>query len=381
MNITIKKVDYYLGFFLTIFFSPFAFLIEKIILRTPTHFFKKNIVFIKLLGGGSLIMAYPSILSIKKKFPSHRLILICFREVGAYAEILDAFDQVIIINKKNIFAGIYTCFVAFIKSSFSKYVINLEIHSKLSSIFSMLLFGKKTTGLYFTFNKWQKFFINTPVFYNPHAPIFKGYESLAISLNAKIVSFKDAQTIFKKKLPKKKIKKNKLIIAPFCSSIYKEREFSSDNWISILKEEKVNYGTVIYIIGGNSDLKESIILEGKIKALLGPDCVENLTGKTSLKEVIMLLLGAKKLITIDSGILYLARLMKIRTTAYWGPSNPSLRIQEENRKLEKNIYKKIVCSPCVHLIDKPPCNGNNICMKVHINIIQNNEENINWIIK
>ena len=57
------------------------------------------------------------------------------------------------------------------------------------------------------------------------------------------------------------------------------------------------------------------------------------------------------------------------TNSYWGPTDPKTRLNLLENPNEFVFYSKIACSPCVHLIDIPPCNGNNICMKQHIKTI------------
>jgi ADP-heptose:LPS heptosyltransferase len=377
----VKKIDYYLGFILSLALWPFAFFIRKIIKGIPESWFKKKIVILKLLGGGSLVMAYPSILSIRKKYPEYKLTLICFGEVKSYAELLNIFDEIICIDKRNIYFALASSLKALFRLSLSKFVINFEIHSKLSAVFTMLLLGKKSIGLYFSFNTWQKYFTDIPIFYNPHTPVFKGYESLAKELNAKIVSYEETQDFFQKKNNLKTSKKNTIIIAPFCSNIYKEREFLINDWQKIIKEEKINHTSTIYLVGASGDIDKANILENSLKKNMPNNHIINLAGKTNLSEVLTLLSEAKKIITIDSGILHLARLIKTKTKVFWGPSNPELRIQKEDPSIEENIYKKLICSPCVHLIDNPPCNGNNLCMKIHIKKNNPSRGVINWVMK
>ncbi len=94
--------------------------------------------------------------------------------------------------------------------------------------------------------------------------------------------------------------------------------------------------------------------------------VGNLVGKTSLKEVGGVLSGADELVTIDSGVNHIARLIGPRVTSYWGPTDPGMRLLPIPGLQESVFYKKIFCSPCVHHIDSAPCSGNNICMKQHV---------------
>ena len=90
-----------------------------------------------------------------------------------------------------------------------------------------------------------------------------------------------------------------------------------------------------------------------------------------------MIINSRNFLTIDSGLLYFARLTGIKTTSYWGPSNPSLRLEGLNKSNDVIYYDQLVCSPCVHVLPISPCNGNNLCIKQHFEVIDKKE--IIWI--
>ena len=113
-------------------------------------------------------------------------------------------------------------------------------------------------------------------------------------------------------------------------------------------------------------MAESILLEDAIKKSFEFCIVKNMTGKTKLSDLVDEFGFITQMITIDSGINHLGRLLGVPIVSYWGPSDPSLRLNQVDASIETNLYQKISCSPCVHLIDNPPCSGNNLCMKIHL---------------
>ena len=65
--------------------------------------------------------------------------------------------------------------------------------------------------------------------------------------------------------------------------------------------------------------------------------------------------------TNDTGPMHIAFSCGTPTVALFGPASP---IQYPGIKNTSIIYKDVYCSPCVHDFVIPPCNGDNICMKL-----------------
>jgi ADP-heptose:LPS heptosyltransferase len=85
-----------------------------------------------------------------------------------------------------------------------------------------------------------------------------------------------------------------------------------------------------------------------------------------LTEVVGILRSVDQLVTIDSGVNHIARLLALEITSFWGPTDPETRLLQMPGLKERVVYNKIFCAPCVHHIDFAPCLGNNICMKQHL---------------
>jgi heptosyltransferase-2 len=86
----------------------------------------------------------------------------------------------------------------------------------------------------------------------------------------------------------------------------------------------------------------------------------NCAGKTTIDELIVLIGNANLVITNDTGPMHIAFASKAKTVALFGPCTPS---QSGNFEKTNIIYHRVYCSPCVHEFVKPPCNGDNQCMK------------------
>ena len=89
----------------------------------------------------------------------------------------------------------------------------------------------------------------------------------------------------------------------------------------------------------------------------------------------------EKFYSIDSGLLHIARLVGVETVSFWGPTDPAtLLLPKLDGVTEEVNYSRIACSPCVHLTEIPPCRGNNICMRAHLDRTLAEEPPI-WVIR
>ena len=366
--IQLKRLDRVLGEILIYLFSPAAFLINQYIKSYIRP--KNSICVLKILGGGSLLIAYPALLAIRNQYPNKKLFLISTREVKVYADLLGIFDEIYIIDMRSMFNLLLSTFRVLRYVSRSQFFLNLEMHSKLCAFYTLASFSKERFGLFQSWNKWQKNYINNPIFYNSHTPIYVGYEQLAESIGCSQVCWELVMRSFQQvnnfsSCGNATSNFSRVVLAPFCSSLYKEREFSPDEWVKILPHYLPAECKEIIIIGGRADMDKSNQFELILVKNFPQYLIVNKTGKTSLTEVLDEFKIISKLITIDSGINHLARLLGLPIVSFWGPSDPVLRLKNINPLIERHHYHKITCSPCVHLIDIPPCNGNNICMKIH----------------
>ncbi|MGH9888308.1 MAG: glycosyltransferase family 9 protein, partial [bacterium] len=89
----------------------------------------------------------------------------------------------------------------------------------------------------------------------------------------------------------------------------------------------------------------------------------NRCGELTLKQSVTALTKSEEFWGIDSSLLHLARLIGLRCTSYWGPTNPSFLLRNTWTVDEKVHYRKIACSPCVHTSEEPPCHGDNRCIQ------------------
>ena len=367
------KTDSILGAILIVLLRPVSFILGTFMRRNHDLVIRKHLAVMKIKGGGSLLIALPALLSLRKKYPDKKFTLVTSAEVRPFAELMGVFDEILIVDTANVISFFFSTINALRKVWLADGLINFEIHSKLTSVFSTLSCARNRFGFYHDMNSWQRDVITHLFFYNINSPVYINYNQVALALGTEIISYKEVSDFF--------VSHNQLgagdlqhgadkniVLAPFCSDLGREREFLPEHWVKILQTKFSGQTISVIILGGPGDISRGKVLEMTLKEALQGFNIVNLVGKTSLPQSARIIKAANEFLTIDSGLNHIARLTGgVQITSYWGPTDPVTRLAPFPDLNEIIVYKKLFCSPCVHAVSFPPCKGNNICMKQYAN--------------
>lgn len=86
---TIKLIDYYAGNLFIAILKPVVSLFGLFVRRNHRLELKNNVTFVKLLGGGSLVIAFPSLLGLRKKYPDLKMNIVTTQGVAPFARSLE----------------------------------------------------------------------------------------------------------------------------------------------------------------------------------------------------------------------------------------------------------------------------------------------------
>ena len=381
---TLRKLDFLAGSVSIVLLRPACFALGTLLRRNHDLVIRKQLVVMKIKGGGSLLLALPAILSLRREYPDKKFTLIASSEVVSFAELMGVFDEFVIINTSYLVPFFLSCIRAIRKAWRADGLINFEIHSKLTTVFSALSCPRNRFGFYHETNSWQRDVITHLFFYNITSPVYINYNQVALALGAKILPYKEVSDFF---IRHNRLDANhsngqppKVVLAPFCSELGKEREFVPEQWAKILKQKFDGRAPQLIILGGPNDINRASKLERHLKETLPDFNIINRTGKTTLRETAIVIKSADEFLTIDSGLNHIARLTGgVSITSYWGPTDPTTRLAPFPNLSETTVYTKLFCSPCVHMVALPPCKGNNICMKQYVKEDLNEYSSGGWL--
>lgn len=371
-----RNLDLVVGQPLIWFFIPVARLLGLLLKRDHNLEIKGRILLLKMAGGGSLYIAYPALKALKNK-SQHPIDLLCTQAVAPFARTLGIFDNIIVLDGSGIFNFART-YLAFWIKNLKAYdtVINFEVHSRLATIISLSTMARNRIGYHrHNFNPFTS--LNTHSFhFDLRHSIPGSYEEAVKALGAKIPPTIELHNEFvtytRSQYPTIKRESDsyyQIGIGAICSDLAPERMMSHSKWREfILKRiSQIDKPIRIYLYGAPGDKP---VYDSMIKNVFRDLNVEviNSAGFKPLGETIAHMLhNLDEYWGIDTSLLHISRLLGIKSHLFWGPTDPGAYLKDFEF-LDSTIYfKKIACSPCVHITRYPPCLGKNICMDFDFN--------------
>jgi ADP-heptose:LPS heptosyltransferase len=381
-----KAIDHRLGLFLFFWIRPISLLLGKIMRRDHSLEVREQIVVMKLLGGGSLFVALPTLKAIRDRYPDKRITLVCTPGVRAYGELTGVFDDFAVIDTRSMWSTIWSGLGSLRKSFRADIHINFEIHSKMAGLFSLFTCARNRIGFYMQWNAWKHGVTTHALFYNEITPIYVAYEQIIALLGATKPSDREIEDHLlsanawagRVAMNEDGCEPRNVAIAAFSSELCPEREFSPGEWRRLLGQLFASKKPTLHLLGGPADKSKSTELACTLREA-DFEVVEH-TGQLSLRDSVAKMLVCDELLTIDSGLNHIARRLRLPIRSYWGPTHPRRLLAPVLGLREEICAADVFCSPCVHIIDRPPCMGDNVCMKSHVGAALKRVNDRGWLV-
>jgi ADP-heptose:LPS heptosyltransferase len=154
--------------------------------------------------------------------------------------------------------------------------------------------------------------------------------------------------------------KNYILFASNGSDLSKERRWPTESFRELILRVSKCYPDKTLILCGSSH--EKTVTQSVIEGVESPRII-NSAGLFTLGELFNVITYAHIIIANDTGPAHMALALGVKTLILFGPVHPR-QVHMVDQKNFYPIYKSVYCSPCVHIFDTAPCNGNNVCMKL-----------------
>lgn len=348
----------------------------------------KNILFIQLAEMGTMVVAYPALRKTRELFPDATLHFLCFGQVRSSLEMLNVIDPANIhtIDSKSgiglVRDTLRTWSVA--RRAGIDTVVNLETFVRYSSLLSWLTGAARRVGFH-RFNQEGVYtgdFLTHKVMYNAqihtghvfldlvHAlvappggiPIVKrpkagddlGIPRLTTDAGTAAGIWAKLAALNPLIDPSKKL----VVLNPNASKRFPMRRLPLESYAELARQ-LLEEPDVFVLITGVADEKPDAV---HICSHVGSPRVVDLTGQTTMMELLHLFNLAQVLITNDSGPAHFACLTGIHVVVFFGPELP-----DRYRPLARSsdvVYTGYTCSPCVSPFNQrlSTCNDN-LCLK------------------
>lgn len=364
MKITaLRFVDYWIGRpvceIITIF-DRFIHILSK----KPTINKPRNILFIKLFGIGSIILSYPTLKEIRKRYPDTNIYFLTFkqnREILSLMKVLED-NNIITVSMESIFSFLSDIFKVFsyLRSQKIDVLIDMEFFSRATAILGYLIGAKTRIGFYGYHTEGLKRgkLINTPVNYNHTLHVSKVFFTLLKPLGITQDSFSQAlphvqpsedynikisMLLKDNGIANPKELTRWIVINPNASDLAPLRKWPKEHFISLSRKilESHNDAGIIYIGSRN----ERAFVDSIISDVGFNGRICSVAAKTSLSDLIDIFNFADVFVTNDSGPAHIASLTPIKGIVLFGPETPA-----QYAPLSDNIIcmeRGLDCQPCI----------------------------------
>ncbi|MBN1274089.1 MAG: glycosyltransferase family 9 protein [Candidatus Aminicenantes bacterium] len=360
--------------------TPALFLLNAVVLLVGIilrrdHSLKKTsikkIAVQKIIGMGSIIEFSSSLQTLRFCFPQAKIIFISSIVNRQLLELYgDYIDDYVFIDDRSIFRLAFSSLKAVFKLIGKKIDIffNLEVYSSFSTLISVFSLARNRFGFYLRSTAFRKGLDTHHIFYNQLKNIREIYghmieRSGCPSINNKTLVAPPVPTESRSRVENflhyHKIT-DFILININTSELSLERRWPEEYWIRLAPFLLENFGHSLLFSGSaeERDYVDSVIQ--KIDTNF-PGKILNVAGEFNLKEFTFLIRKSILFITIDSGPYHLGASAEIKMVSLWGPENPYMYGLPKSG--QTFLYRDVYCSPCVKQTDKPPCRGDNFCMK------------------
>jgi ADP-heptose:LPS heptosyltransferase len=377
-------LDRHLGSFLIFLLNPVARLLGFLCRRDHALPVRGDILVIKMLGGGSLVIAFPALLGIRRAYPAIRIRILTTQAVKPFAESLGLFDEILAVDDRS-FGGLIASTLRHLRCSVgTDTVIDLEIYSYLSTVLSILTLARNRLGFFFEERGVRQKLHSHRILFNPGSPLYSHYDRIAAMLGARVTTpghcAEHMRAVLGVVAQPAAGNAGRIAVGCGCSGLSQERKIAPEQWSRHVFAAAANKAREVVFLGGVDDFAEAEKVIAAVRGLGGSwnGSLHNLCGTMSLQDSLRMLAECEEFWGIDSSLLHYARLFGLRVRAFLGPTHP-MRLRPIEGLVETIYYRKTLCSPCIHLVSVPPCHGDNRCMKWLFDPPEKSRDDEGWL--
>ena len=347
-----------------------------------------NVLVIQLAEMGTMVVAWPALRKLRELFPDARIHFLSFRQIRSSVEMLGIVEpgDILTIDSSS-FLSLTRDSLGFLWAARRRRidtVVNLETFVRYSSILSYLSGARRRVGFH-RFNQEGVYtgdFLTHKVLYNPDIHAAHTFLDLVHALEAdprQVPLVKRSRDGDDLSIPKiemdqadearlwarlrglnREIDRTKklVVLNPNASKLFLMRKLPLDDYARLAVKLLEDPDVFVLVTGVEDEKPDAEHICGYV----GSPRAIDLTGQTTLRELLHLFEIADVLITNDSGPAHFACLTSVHVVVFFGPELPS-RYRPLTDKCDV-IYSRYTCSPCVSPYNQrlTPCNDN-LCLQ------------------
>jgi len=331
----------------------------------------RNILLIELAEMGTTVLACPAVHRLRQSYPDCRIFFLLFKHIDESVKVLNMVpdDRVMTIDVSNAWTIVRDTarLMAHARRQRIDTVINLEVFARFSTILAYLSGARTRVGFHpFTQpGQYIGHLFTHNVNYSPHIHTWQSLVALVKALETPPGSLPDGKrpaaardecvvpTIARTAEASDRIRrliaaerpaaagKRLIAINPNASKLIAIRKWPIDRYADLIARLLADSGNACVLTGLPSEQDDARYILDRVKS----DRLVDLTGKTTLRELIDLFNVVDVLVTNDSGPAHFAALTGAHVVVFFGPETPVLYRPLTDRCTV--MYSDFACSPCV----------------------------------
>lgn len=357
------------------FFNGIARVLGKLLRRdhSVTSENVKVIVVAKLLGMGSILQSVPLLRALKRRYPNAKLIFVTMKSNRELLSRLPVVDEILILDDRSapVMAATTLRAVVTLIARKADLYFDLEVYSGFASLLALCAVTRNRLGFYRHSTKFKKGIYTHLVYFNTHMPVRQLYLQLGRTTGIPkgeseltgpiLVHDHERQAVARllAKIPGWRLEEPYIVVNPNASDLLLERRWPLEHAVEAISR-LVSSGEQVALIGSRDEVDFVRSLCNRLPAEVRSRIADT-TGQLTLGELLALISGAACVLTNDTGPMHMSIALQRPTACLFGPVNPAH--YGHDLPFVDIFYEQVFCSPCLHEVDAPPCNGNNVCMQ------------------
>lgn len=336
----------------------------------------QRILVMKFLGIGSMILATPMLRRLREAHPDATITFLTLRGHADVVGRLPFVDEVIEVphgTLGRLLTSVPRLLLELRRRRFDL-AIDLEFYSRLSALIAWGSGARRRIGFYVR-GRWRGSLLTDTVFFNTRLPYGEAVRALLRPLDVDgdvderleppQLTDDEAEAAWRRLVTLGVPQDGAVVVVNVnASDLCVERRWPADRFAQLVERfaSEVAHVDRLVFIGAPSETEVVRAVLDQVDDEERPRCLD-LSGRTTVAELTVLLGRAALVVTNDSGPLHLAASLDVPTASLFGPESPMLYGPVGDNHLI--FYAGHWCSPCLSVYNAKIawCEGDNVCMQ------------------
>src|SRR5690349_14153666 len=234
---TQRSVDNYVGRLAIAVLRPMTKLLGLILRRDHQLTVGKEVVWIKMLGGGSLLLAMPMLLGFRKAYPRTRMVLITSPSVQPFARMMDVFDELRVVDVRGVGPLFASGLRVWLQTLRADCIVDMEVHSRLTTVFTTLTLARNRINFWLEDIFWRRGLASHLVFFNRTSGSFHFYDRIGDLFGSPVAGQLECREALLRAngIPADRSVHDRVCVGFACSDLGQERMLTPEQWVEVFR--------------------------------------------------------------------------------------------------------------------------------------------------